>query len=197
MELRGAPTVSHNSLFARSYPSDWSNGWNRVASYRLWTFLLIVIGSASSVIYPHPPLVAFGAIAGSTLTPRCALSAVTAIWLVNQLYGYGLRQYPQTAESITWGLVMGLGTLLVVLLASIKPKFSREKIGGHFLWLGISFVSGFILFEGLLLLTGILPGISHNLTPAILARLLIKEGIWVVPLALGHMFLLRRSLRFN
>jgi hypothetical protein len=46
-----------------------------VASDRLWTFLLVAIGSASSVIYPHPPLAAFGAIAGTTLTPRRALSA--------------------------------------------------------------------------------------------------------------------------
>jgi len=28
---------------------------------RLWFFLLIAIGTFSSVIYPHPPLVAFGA----------------------------------------------------------------------------------------------------------------------------------------
>jgi hypothetical protein len=54
-------------------------------------------------------------------------------------------------------------------------------------------VGGFILFEGLILLTGILPGISHNLTPAILMRLLIKESIWIVPLALAHMFLVRRA----
>jgi hypothetical protein len=104
-----------------------------------------------------------------------------------------LRDYPRTSESVTWGLIIGLGTLLVALLASIKPKFSREKIGGHFLWLGVSFVGGFILFEGLILLTGILPGISHDLTPAILTHLLIKESIWIVPLALAHMFLVRRS----
>ncbi|URD48539.1 hypothetical protein [Chroococcidiopsis sp. CCNUC1] len=54
-------------------------------------------------------------------------------------------------------------------------------------------MGGFILFEGLVLLTGILPGISHDLTPLLLARLLIKEGIWIVSLALAHMFLVRRA----
>jgi hypothetical protein len=52
-----------------------ASAWNRVASHRLWTFLLITIGSAGSVIYPHPPLVAFGALAGITLTPKRALRA--------------------------------------------------------------------------------------------------------------------------
>jgi len=171
----------------------WSRGCDAIARGWLWNFLLIFLGSASSVVYPHPPLVSFATIAGATLTPKKAAIAAMAIWLVNQVYGYSLRDYPRTSESIAWGLIIGLGTLLVTLLASIKPKFSREKIGGHFLWLGVSFVGGFILFEGLIFFTGILPGISHDLTPAILMRLLIKEGIWIVPLALAHMFLVGRS----
>ncbi|AFY89213.1 hypothetical protein [Chroococcidiopsis thermalis] len=173
--------------------SRWARGCDAIARGWLWNFLLIFLGSASSVVYPHPPLVSFATIAGATLTCKKAAIATMAIWLVNQVYGYSLRDYPRTSESIAWGLIMGLGTLLVALLASLKPKFSREKIGGHFLWLGVSFVGGFILFEGLILLTGIFPGISHNLTPAILMRLLIKESIWIVPLALAHMFLVRRS----
>jgi hypothetical protein len=173
--------------------SRWARGCDAIARGWLWNFLLIFFGSASSVVYPHPPLVSFATIAGATLTPKKAAIAAMAIWLVNQVYGYSLRDYPRTSESVTWGLIIGLGTLLVALLASIKPKFSREKIGGHFLWLGVSFVGGFILFEGLILLTGILPGISHDLTPAILTHLLIKESIWIVPLALAHMFLVRRS----
>jgi hypothetical protein len=108
--------------------SQWSVTWNWVASHRLWSFLLIAIGSASSVIYPHPPLVAFGAIAGTTLTPKRALGAATAIWLVNQVYGYGLRQYPQTTEALLWGLVMGLGTLLVTAMAAIRPTLSKMTL---------------------------------------------------------------------
>lgn len=50
-----------------SVQTRWSSLWQLLAQSRLWFFLLIAIGTFSSVIYPHPPLVAFGAIAGGTL----------------------------------------------------------------------------------------------------------------------------------
>ncbi|MFM7447620.1 MAG: hypothetical protein ACKO24_03350 [Leptolyngbyaceae cyanobacterium] len=174
-----------------SQSSQWSNAWNRVASHRLWSFLLIAIGSASSVIYPHPPLVAFGAIAGTTLTPKRALSAAAAIWLVNQIYGYALRQYPQTSEALLWGLVMGLGTVLVTAMAAIRPTLSKMTRKGHWVWVAISVVTGFLLFESLVLSLGLLLTGEHVLTWAIFGRLLVKDLIWAFALTLIHVSLTR------
>lgn len=74
--------------------SQWSITWNRVASDRRWTFLLIAMGVFSSIIYPHPPFVAFGAVAGTTLKPKRAVLIAMSIWLMNQVYGYTVRQFP-------------------------------------------------------------------------------------------------------
>ncbi len=90
----------------------WSHAEKAMSHSRLWQFLLITIGSASSIIYPHVPLVGFAAISGVTLNRKQAIISSIIIWLVNQFYGFTLRQYPQTLESFTWGLVMGLRTLL-------------------------------------------------------------------------------------
>ena len=94
----------------------WSNAEKAISYSRLWEFLLITIGSASSIIYPHVPLVGFAAISGVTLNRKQAIISSMIIWLVNQLYGFTIREYPQTLESFTWGLVMALATLLVTII---------------------------------------------------------------------------------
>jgi len=103
----------------------------------LWRSCLIAIGSASSIIYPHAPLVSFAAVAGTTLSRQQALVVAVLIWLANQLYGYIIRHYSLAIVSLLWGLTMGLGAVVVVLIASIQPKFSRRSWKGQGIWLGL------------------------------------------------------------
>lgn len=171
--------------------SQWSITWNRVASDRRWTFLLIAMGVFSSIIYPHPPFVAFGAIAGTTLKPRRAILVALLIWLVNQVYGYTVRQYPWSADSLLWGLMLGLGTLIVTALALLRPKFSQKTLKGHCLWLGASALLGFAVFESLILTVDWLLTGSHTLTWAIAQSLFIKETVWAIGLILIHLLFIR------
>lgn len=48
----------------------WSDAEKVISHSRIWQFLLISIGSASSIIYPHVPLVSFAAISGVTLSRK-------------------------------------------------------------------------------------------------------------------------------
>jgi hypothetical protein len=77
------------------------------------------------------PLVGFGAIAGATLPRRRALVTVVSIWLVNQVLGFGIRQYPWTLSTFAWGLVLGLGAVLVMLLASLKLKLTQNGFSAY------------------------------------------------------------------
>ncbi|MFB2978580.1 hypothetical protein [Microseira sp. BLCC-F43] len=172
---------------------QWSSGWKAVERGSLWVVLLTAIATASSLIYPHPPLVSFATIAGVTLTPTKAVKTVAIAWLVNQIFGYTFRNYPQTTESFTWGLILGLGATIVTILATSRPHFSQALIWGHFLWIGVALVGGFIIFEGLIWLVGLLMGGEHSFTLAILGLRWIKEVIWTITLALGHGFLVARS----
>ncbi|NEP74364.1 MAG: hypothetical protein F6K25_21055 [Okeania sp. SIO2G4] len=175
----------------------WSNAEKAISHSRLWQFLLITIGSASSIIYPHVPLVGFAAISGVTLNRKQAIISSIIIWLVNQFYGFTLRQYPQTLESFTWGIVMGLGTLLVTILASIKPKFIEQKIWRYYLWLSASLVIGYVLFEGIILLTTtLMVGDGHGLTVAILGRIFVKNIVWAIALTFLHSLLIWNGIKF-
>lgn len=172
--------ITHTDLAPEKTP--WAIRWQSIAQNRVWLMLVLAVGSASSVVYPHPPLVAFGAIAGTTLTPQKALGATAAIWLVNQIFGYGLRQYPQTAESLGWAIAMGIGALLIAGFASLRPQFSQATFKGHCLWVLAIAVAGFVLFEGIILSLGFLLTGSHVFTWEILGSLFSKEMIWTAAL---------------
>ncbi len=185
-------------LFSQDNYNLWSAAQKAIASSALWKILLIAIGSASSIIYPHVPLVGFAAISGATLNRKQAVIASTTIWFFNQFSGFTIRQYPQTSESFTWGIVMGLGTLLVTIIAGIKPKFSSEKVWGHYGWLAASLVAGYVLFEGGILLTAqLMVGDGHGLTAAILGRIFVKNLVWAIALTLIHSFLLWNAIKFS
>jgi hypothetical protein len=173
--------ITHTDLAPEKTP--WAIRWQSIAQNRVWLVLLLAVGSTSSVVYPHPPLVAFGAIAGTTLTPQKALGATTAIWLVNQIFGYGLRQYPQTVESLGWAIAMGIGALLIAGFASLRPQFSQATFKGHCLWVLAIAVAGFVMFEGIILSLGFLLTGSHVFTWETLGSLFSKEMIWTAALA--------------
>lgn len=173
-----------------------SVAWERVAQSRTWAFLLLAIGTVSSVIYPHPPLVALGAIAATTLKPTRAFSVGIAFWLVNQLCGYGWRSYPLSAESLGWAAAMGIGMLLVVGLVAVgRWRWQPTPKQNDWLYLSAALVSGFVLFEGLILSLGFLLTGSHVLTGTMLGWLFFKEAIWTIGLGLLHRGLMRQSAR--
>ena len=172
----------------------WSLGWQAIAQGRLWFFLLISAGSASSVIYPHAPLTGLAVVAGASLNRRKAAISILTIWLVNQLYGFLLRDYPYTLEAFSWGAVMGLGSLIIALLTACRPLFSRS-FKGHCLWLGGSFIAGFILYQSMVLLAGALINSLHWMPLPILWKLFAKNGTWMLILMASHSLLMWITLR--
>jgi hypothetical protein len=163
----------------------WQVARGAIASSKWWQTFLIVVGSASSIVYPHVPLVGLAAVAGNTLTRKKALVSVTSIWFANQLYGFIIRQYPKTLESLAWGLVMGLGIFTVTWLVTLQPKFSRNNWQGYLLWLAISIVGGYAIYQGSIVLIAQLMG-GHGLSSAILWGIFVKDVVWAVALSTVH-----------
>lgn len=74
---------------------------------------------------------------------------------------------------------MGLGTVVVALIASMQPKFSRRSWAGQSLWLGISLLLGFAAYQSSILLVNQWVGM-HSLTANLLLRILVRDGIWAI-----------------
>ncbi|MGK7932412.1 MAG: hypothetical protein AB4041_13405 [Microcystaceae cyanobacterium] len=173
--------VRRNSSFCLS---SWKSAKNAVSQGKYWQFSLIFLGCISSLIYPHVPLVAFSVVAGNTLTRKKALISVMAIWLANQLYGFIIRQYPQTWEAFTWGIVMGVGTVCVTGLATLRPTFCN-RFWGYCLWLIFSLIAGSILYQGAIVMIAWLMG-GQGLIYSILWRIFLKNALWALGLSLIH-----------
>lgn len=164
--------------------------WRSLAMSRWWPFVLIAVGTASNGMYAHTPLVAFAAMGGVTLLRRRAIAITLLIWLVNQSVGFGLRGYPLSVTAFAWGALMGTGTLLVVAFASWRPSFARTSWLGHGLWLAISVLVGFGLYQGLILLVHPLMADGHWMDWAIVVKLFGKDLAWTGMMAIVHSLLL-------
>lgn len=96
---------------------------------------------------------------------------------------------------------MGLGTVAVALVASIRPPFSRRSWWAQSLWLGISLLLGFCLYQsGTLLVNQWVQ--MHGLTADVFLQMLGREVLWAIALfafytafVLSHQHILQRTLR--
>lgn len=99
------------------------------------------------------PLAAFGAIAALMFEARKAVVAMLAVWLANQIVGFGVMHYPTDASTFGWG-----GALGALGLASLfAARAVLERAGG---WAAApaAFLASFAVYEGLLFVINLVVG---------------------------------------
>jgi len=177
--------------------SSWQWGSRSLYDSRLWYYGLLAAGSISNVLYfCTVPLVGIGVLAGTTLPRRRALTVLLTMWFVNQLLGFTVRGYPYTVSTFAWGGVMLLGAILSVLLASLRPAFHHTPLR-HGLWLTLSLLLGFCLYELVIWLGGLALGGVHGFTLSVLAEILLGNALWGGGLAAVHWGLVQRWMRWQ
>ena len=159
--------------------SAFSDGWR----HHLWLALLIgaslafTFGFACAV-----PFAAFGAIAAMTLPRRDALLLTVALWLVNQIVGFGFLPYPWDGTTLAWGAI--LGGIAVLSTAAAQAVIRRQ---GIIVMAVMSFAAAFIVYEGgLYLISATVMGGAEDFAAMIVIRILeINAAGFVVLLAAG------------
>jgi predicted membrane protein len=175
-------------------PEAFNRAWRSLASRRFLPGLLLLLGTASNGLYAHAPLVALAAMAGVMLPRRRAIAVALLLWAINQGIGFGLRGYPLTGTALAWGLLMGVGTLVVATFASWRPAFSQTGWWGHGLWLAIAVIGGFLIYQGSIMLAYPALAAGHTMGWEVMASLFRKQMIWAIAIALLHGLLLRRQM---
>ncbi len=176
------------------FGTRFSRAGRSLAHGQLLPFLLLALAAASNSLYAHAPLVSFAAMSGVMLSRERAIAVALAIWLVNQIIGFGLRGYPLTGTAFMWGALMGIGTLLAVVFASLRPPFSRSSWAGHVSWAIIAVMVGFGLYQGLILLAYPLMADGHAMGWDVVAKIFGTQVVWAGAIALGHGALLWRQI---
>jgi hypothetical protein len=148
----------------------------------LFAFGLLTAASAlaSFVFACATPFSAFAVIAAALLPLRTALLVVTGTCLVNQTIGYGALHYPINANSISWGVVLGLASLAATVAA--KSTLNATTRMATPIALAISLVAAYAVYEvTLFAFTPVLGG-TEGFTTDIVARIGALSALWLAGL---------------
>jgi hypothetical protein len=93
-------------------------------AHQVWLAGLVVGVSALSFVFAcATPFPAFAVLAAMTLSRPDAIRTTVALWMVNQVIGYGMLGYPRTVNSVAWGLAIGVAAVSCTLIA--RPIIRR------------------------------------------------------------------------
>ncbi|SKA30362.1 hypothetical protein SAMN02745126_04952 [Enhydrobacter aerosaccus] len=142
-----------------------------------WIVLLAVASAGFSLVFAcATPFAAVATIAARTMTRRDAGLVVLATWLANQAIGYGLLDYPRTADSVAWGGAIGIAALAA--LAAAKAV-GREPLGtGPVFGTAIAFAAAFAAYQLVLLAAAlVLPASASAFAPSVLLDVLMVNAL--------------------
>ena len=89
-------------------------------AHQVWLVGLVVGVSVLSFVFAcATPFAAFAVLAAMTLSRPDAIRTTVALWMVNQVIGYGVLGYPRAVSSVTWGLAIGIAAVSCTLVARL------------------------------------------------------------------------------
>ncbi len=152
------------------------------ARHPLWLGLLIAATAGLTTVYTCiTPFAAFAVIAAVTLSRRQAVSCTVVVWLANQAVGFGVLNYPWTADTFAWGVAIGgaavTGTLVAQWIAARLGSF------GSPVQAVAAFGMAFALYELTLYAVAVsLLGGTAAFTPRIIGQVLLVNAVTLVGL---------------
>ncbi|MDY7024391.1 MAG: hypothetical protein SWJ54_24090 [Cyanobacteriota bacterium] len=177
-----------------SNSDHFSQAWRSLAKNQFWSGILLAVGVATNAIYAHAPLAAFASLSGATLSRRRAVGVALSIWFVNQAIGFGVRGYPLTPVAFTWGALMGIGTVLAVMVASMRLGMNPNSWLGYGRGIVIATVLGFAVYQSVILFAFPVLADGHLMGWGIVGKLFLKHLMWAGGITIFHSLLLWRTV---
>jgi hypothetical protein len=138
------------------------------ATPMLWVALIAALSVGGSYVYAcAAPFAAIGALAARKMDLATGLTLVALTWIANQIVGYGLLGYPQTANSFAWGGAIGLGAVAALFAARMIENLGWGTVAATV----ASFAVAFIAYEATLYLASFGLGGSDTFSFDIVARI--------------------------
>jgi hypothetical protein len=146
--------------------------------------LTVSCALASFALACATPLAAFAVVAASMLPLRPALLVVTGAWLVNQGIGFGALHYPIEANTMLWGVAIGLAAVAATVMSAIvlrslphgRPPPAMAAI------LALTLAGAYLVYELALLAATPFLGGAGSFTAAIMARIGLLNVVWLIGL---------------
>ena len=128
------------------------------------------------------PLVAVAVIAAGALPLGRALLLTAAVWLAGQAVGFGLHDYPRDAQTVSWGVGLGVAALAATLAAAPASR----AFAGQPVWLraGAAFVAAFVANQVVILgVEQVVTG-ACEVRPGVISLVGLVNAVWLAVLLL-------------
>jgi hypothetical protein len=148
-----------------------------------WILLLTIASTATTLVFAcATPFPAFAALAAVHMRRNDGVLLMIAAWVASQAVGFCALGYPQNANTLAWGAVIGLAAIGGVLAAGIAAKGSPP------IRLVLAYVAAFVAFKVAILFASLaLGGVGPALSVEIMVRQFVRNGaILIGLLALYH-----------
>ena len=132
------------------------------------------------------PFAAIATLLAATLPFRKALAWMGAVWFTNQLVGYLVLGYPQTANSFGHGLAIGVTALATLWVAKKVLTLRGDQ---SLVTSVIAFGAAFVAFETLLFVAALFLGGVQNFVPSIVWMIAQNDILWFAGLGLLYLVL--------
>ena len=129
----------------------------RAARRAGWIAILAVVTIVSSLVFAcASPFAALATVAALHMNRRDAFVVTGITWAANQAVGYGLLHYPQTWDSVCWGVAIFAGAIVATAVAAAVGATLRSF--GRALTVLAAFAAAFAAYEvTLFAATAVLP----------------------------------------
>ena len=118
---------------------------------RRWLWILLLTAASVFVTLGMAcatPFAALATVAALHLSRRDGLALIGIAWLADQGVGYGLLGYPVTANSLAWGVILGVGAFVALLAA--QALADRLPARGGMLAGSLAFAGAFVTYQAVL-----------------------------------------------
>ncbi len=126
------------------------------------------------------PFAAMATIAAITLGRWPSIRLVASVWGVNQVVGFGFRDYPHTLDSAGWGLAIGVGAFGALAAARVVMGRAPALLSAR---TPIALVAAFTAYEGLLFIYALWAGGTETFAADIVGLIAVNDLAWFAGLA--------------
>lgn len=160
-------------------PNQWKNG-RYDADFQIahpsfmanfvWLLVLTLAAVGATVALSCvTPFTALAVALAGTVGLGAALRVMIAVWLANQVIGFGLFHFPRTPDTFLIGIAIGAAAVVGTICAWLVLNQMRSQ--PLLLRLGAAFVASFATYELALLAAVVFLGDLETFRPAIVAEL--------------------------
>ena len=169
-------------------PNQWNNGPcdadfqiahpSLMASF-IWTMILtLAVIGATFALSCLTPFAALAVALAGTVGLRASLRVIIAVWLANQVIGFGFFHFPLTPNTFLIGIAIGGAAVVGTIAAWVVLNHMQSR--AVLLRLGVALLVSFGIYQLTLLAAVVFLGDLETFRPAIVAQLGLINAVSLV-----------------